>query len=168
MKVIRRTLPDFPNLFIKISSSQKWRWVLDYCKVNPRASQERKRRSRWRNDSTTQALIITLDFSESLLTNKAFLKLWIFKGHKDENQVCRAQTTTHWGKPPQFVQKFTFSKSHFSQNSHFQGLIFQKIHIFKVAFFTKFTILKSHFSQNSHFKSVIFHKIHIFQTWNYW
>ena len=47
--------------------------------------------------------------------------------------------------------KFTISKSHFSQNSHFQSLIFHKIHIFKVSFFTKFTFLKSHFSQNSHF-----------------
>ena len=31
-------------------------------------------------------------------------------------------TTTHWGKNPQFVQKFTFWNSHFWQNSHFQNL----------------------------------------------
>ena len=38
-------------------------------------------------------------------------------------------------------------------NSHFQSLIFEKIYIFKVSFFTKFTISKSHFSQNSHFQT---------------
>ena len=75
---------------------------------------------------------------------------------------------THLCKNPQFVQKFTFWNSHFSQNSHFQNLIFHKIHIFKVQFFTKFTISKSNFSQNSHFQSLIFHKIHIFQTSNSW
>ena len=39
--------------------------------------------------------------------------------------------------------KFTSWKSHFWQNSHFQILIFDKIHIFKVWFFSKFTILES-------------------------
>ena len=34
-------------------------------------------------------------FRVAATANKAFLKLWIFKGHKDENQVCRAQTTYH-------------------------------------------------------------------------
>ena len=52
---------------------------------------------------------------------------------------------THWGKSPEFITKFTFWKSHFWQNSHFQSLIF---------------------SQNSHFKSIIFDKIHIFQPSN--
>ena len=59
-----------------------------------------------------------------------------------------------------FLTKFTFSKSHFSKNSHFQSVIFDKIHIFKISFFTKFTFSNSHFSQNSHFQ------IPIFQTWN--
>ena len=31
-----------------------------------------------------------------------------------------------------FLTKFTFSKSHFSQNSHLQSLIFDKIHILKL------------------------------------
>ena len=53
------------------------------------------------------------------------------------------------------------SKFHFSQNSHFQNIIFRKIHIFKVSFFTKFTLSKSHFSQNSHFKSLVFHNYQI-------
>ena len=57
-------------------------------------------------------------------------------------------------------------KSHFenfSQNLHFWNLIFHKIHIFKVWFFTKFTFSKSDFSQNSHFQNFNFHKIHIFK-----
>ena len=52
-----------------------------------------------------------------------------------------------------FMTKFTFSKSHFSQHSQFQSLIF-----------TKFTFSNSHFSQNSQFQNLIFHKIHIFET----
>ena len=44
-----------------------------------------------------------------------------------------------------FLTKFTISKPHFSQNSHFQNRIFDKIHNFKVTFLTKFTISKSHF-----------------------
>ena len=70
-----------------------------------------------------------------------------------------------------FLTKFAFSESHFSQNSHFENLIFHKIHIFKVSFFTKFAISKSHFSQNSHFQNLIFHKIHIFKhqiLCNFW
>ena len=35
-----------------------------------------------------------------------------------------------------FLTKFTFPKSHFWQNSHFQTLIFHKIHNYKVSFFT--------------------------------
>ena len=42
-----------------------------------------------------------------------------------------------------FFTKFTISKSHFSQNSHFQSLIFHKIHI-------------SYFSQNSRFSNIDF------------
>ena len=49
---------------------------------------------------------------------------------------------THWGTNPQFLKKITFSKSYFSLNSHFQSLIFTKIHIFKASFFTKITVLK--------------------------
>ena len=43
---------------------------------------------------------------------------------------------SHWGKNPQFIQKFTISKSYFVQNSHFQSLILNKNHIYKVSFFT--------------------------------
>ena len=50
------------------------------------------------------------------------------------------------------MTKFTFSKSHFPQNSHFQSLIFHKIHISQISFFTKFTFLKSQL-----------YKIHIFE-----
>ena len=64
-----------------------------------------------------------------------------------------------------FFTKFTFWKSHFSQNSQvqnlnfsqksqFQSLIIYKIHIFKVSFLTKFTFLKVSF----------FTKIHIFSS----
>ena len=53
-----------------------------------------------------------------------------------------------------------------SKNSHFESLIFDKIHIFKASILAKFTISKSHFSQNSQFQCLIFHKIHIFQTSN--
>ena len=59
--------------------------------------------------------------------------------------------------------KFTFLKSHFSQNSLFWILIFHKIHISKIPIFTIFTFLKSQFSQNSHLWILIFHKIHIFE-----
>ena len=40
-----------------------------------------------------------------------------------------------------FFAKFTFLKSHFSQNSHFWNFIFHKIHIFEITFFTFFKIL---------------------------
>ena len=50
-----------------------------------------------------------------------------------------------------------------SKNSHFENLIFDKIHNFKISFFTKFTFPKSHFSHNSHFQNIIFHKIRIFK-----
>ena len=53
--------------------------------------------------------------------------------------------------------------SFFSQNSHFENIIFHEIHISKISFFMKFTFLKSHFSQNSHFENLILHKIHIFK-----
>ena len=76
-------------------------------------------------------------------------------------------SSTHWGRNPQFIQKLSFWKSHFWQNSHFQNHIFDKIHNFKISFFTKFTFSKSHsftkftfskshFSQNSHFSYIIF------------
>ena len=41
-----------------------------------------------------------------------------------------------------FLTNFTFSKSHFWQNSHFQILIFDRIHIFRISFLTKFTFLE--------------------------
>ena len=43
------------------------------------------------------------------------------------------------------AEKFTFSKSHFSQNSHFQSLLFHKIHIFEMSFFTKVTFFEISF-----------------------
>ena len=66
-----------------------------------------------------------------------------------------------WGKNPHFIQKFTYWKSQFLQNSPFWNPIFHKIHVSKISIFTKFTFLKSQFSQNSHFWNLIFHKIHI-------
>ena len=60
---------------------------------------------------------------------------------------------SHWGKNSQFIQ-----------NSHFESLIFHKIHNIKISFLPKFTISKSHFSQNSQFQNLIFHKIHIFKV----
>ena len=62
-----------------------------------------------------------------------------------------------------FVQKFTYCKSQFSQNSPFWNLIFHQIHMSKTSIFTKCTFLKPQFSQNSHFWNLIFHKIHIFE-----
>ena len=47
------------------------------------------------------------------------------------------------GQKPQIIQKFTFWISHFSQNSHFQSLIFHKIHNFKASISTKFTIFQA-------------------------
>ena len=70
---------------------------------------------------------------------------------------------THWGKSPQFIQKFTLWKSQFVQNSHPKNDIFHKIHNFKIIFFTKFTFSKSQFSQNSHSENHIFDKIHNFK-----
>ena len=63
------------------------------------------------------------------------------------------KVTPHWGKDSSICPKIDFlnvslftkfpiSKSPFSQNSHFQSLIFHKIHILKVSFFTKFTFFK--------------------------
>ena len=49
--------------------------------------------------------------------------------------------------------KFTFSKSHLSQNSHSQSLIFHKIHILKVSFFTKLTFSKYRIIGNFWIKS---------------
>ena len=66
------------------------------------------------------------------------------------------------GKNPQFIQKFTYWKSHIWHNSHFQNLIFHKIHIFKASLLTKFTTSNSHFYQNSQFIILIFFQIHIF------
>ena len=75
----------------------------------------------------------------------------------------------------QSLLRYTFWKSYFWQNSHFEIHIFHKIHILKfsflhkihfseISFFTKFTIVKSQFSQNSHFEIHIFDKIHIFKV----
>ena len=82
-------------------------------------------------------------------------------GHNDwkmsetKKECSCEKEVPHWGKNPQFIRKFTFSKSH----------VLTK---FTVSFYTKFTISKSHFSQNSHFQTLIFHKIDIFQASNSW
>ena len=56
-----------------------------------------------------------------------------------ESFFAHKSKVTHWNKNPQFTQKNTIWKSHFSQNSYFQNIIFHKIQNFKVLFFTKFT-----------------------------
>ena len=43
-----------------------------------------------------------------------------------------------------------------SENSHYENIIFQKIHYFKISFFTKFTFSMFYFSQNSHFSKIKF------------
>ena len=68
-------------------------------------------------------------------------------------QISTFYPKIHTLKIPIFT-KFTFQKSHFSQNSPFWNLILHKIHIFEISFFTKFTFLKSHFSQNSYFWNI--------------
>ena len=94
-------------------------------------------------------------------------KKW--RRHLPKNRPLWWDSSTHCKiKNSQCIQKFTFSKSPFSQNSHFQNLIFHKIHNFEISFSTKFIFLKSHFSQNSQFQSLISHKIRIFQTSNSW
>ena len=78
----------------------------------------------------------------------------ITQSHDSASQQFLHIIYTHWGKTPQFIQKFTFGKSHFSQNSHLQNLTFHKINIYKISFFTKFTFSKPHFSQSSHFSNI--------------
>ena len=74
-------------------------------------------------------------------------------------------TQPHWGKNPQFIQKFTFCKSHFHQNSHFQNFIFDKIHIFNVFIFHKIHIFKVLFFKKITFSEPHFlTKIHVSQT----
>ena len=59
-------------------------------------------------------------------------------------------------------------KSQFRQNWHLEILVFHKIHIFKISFFTKFTFSNSHFSnshfpQNSYFWTIFFIKFTFFK-----
>ena len=72
------------------------------------------------------------------------------------------------GQKSLFLPKIHIWKSHFWQNSQFENLIFDKIHIFRVSFLNKihifknsflakFTFSKRQFSQKSHFQSLIFH-----------
>ena len=76
-------------------------------------------------------------------------------------------TVAHWGKNPQFIQKFsfgkshfwtkfTFSKSHFWQNSHFQNHIFHKIHNFKASFSTKFTFFRHQIIGNIWIRKLVY------------
>ena len=60
--------------------------------------------------------------------------------HHEELQKHESQKDYSKG-----LTKFTFSKTDFSQNSHFQILLFDKTHNFKITFLTKFTFSKSHF-----------------------
>ena len=80
------------------------------------------------------------------------------------------------GQKSSIYPKIHNLKSQFTHNSHFQNLIFDKIHNFKISFFTKFTISKSHFftnftfsqshfSQNSHFSSIKFLAISRKKSW---
>ena len=46
--------------------------------------------------------------------------------------LSRKGPYTHWGKNPKFIRKFTFWNYHFWQKSHFQRLIYHKIHNFKI------------------------------------
>ena len=57
---------------------------------------------------------LVLYLKKSLKYKVNFFKLRI------ENQLVHA----HWSKNPQFIQKFTFSKYHFSQNSQFSNINF--------------------------------------------
>ena len=57
-----------------------------------------------------------------------------------------------------YFKKFTFSKSHFQLNSHFQNHIFTKI-TFQHPIFHKNHILEAHFLHKSHFGSPFFTKI---------
>ena len=43
---------------------------------------------------------------------------------RDPNLYANDKRIKHWGKNPELIQKFTFWKYHFSQNSLFQDLIF--------------------------------------------
>ena len=69
----------------------------------------------------------------------------------------------HAGQPSglNFSQKLLIKNPIFLQTTHFENLNFDKIHNFKVLFFTRFTFWKSHFWQIHIFKNLIFHKIHI-------
>ena len=58
---------------------------------------------------------------------------------------------SRWGKNPYFIQKFTYWRSHFLQNSQLWNLIFHKIHLSEISIFIQFTFQKSQFSQNSPF-----------------
>ena len=117
-----------------------------------------------------------------LTTTLFFLMPWVTAQLKRRRLFCKASSKPHWDKNPQFIrfwkskfpQEFTFQKSQFSQkitfcqsrfiqNLHFETIIFDKIHNFKISVLTKFTFSKSHLSQNSQFYTLIFHKVHNFK-----
>ena len=51
--------------------------------------------------------------------------------YKMRENCIEYSSFAHWGKNPQFIQKFTFWNYHFWQNSQFRNLNFHKIHIFE-------------------------------------
>ena len=153
------------------SSIRTW-WpfqlINDRCQARPPSTFQRSF-LRWHFTNWAATSISLMDWSGRI--TRSSVSIWTFflaERCKFKPQIlyqwASCLLSTHTGaKNHQFIQKFTFWKSHFSQNSQFQSLIFGKIHNFKVSFLAKFTISKSLFWQNSQFKSLIFHKIHIFK-----
>ena len=89
----------------------------------------------------------------------------LFQKTTRTNPIFNKPPTTSVATTELEVLQHTGAKTrNLSKNSHFQRLIYHKIHILKISFLTKFTISKSHFSQNSHFQSLILDKIHIFKA----
>ena len=76
-----------------------------------------------------------------------FCPVWllVFPDFWKKSHIENSNFTKFTFVKSQFFAKFTFIKSRFSQNSHFQSLIFLKIHIFRISYLIKFTFLKHQF-----------------------
>ena len=85
----------------------------------------------------THSCVLPLNFLTLRLENCLHLQKFV--------DALSQTTFAHLSKNPHFIQKFTNWNYQFSQNSHSQHLMFNKIHIF-----SKITFLKSHIWQNSH------------------